>query len=72
MFLCIDTTYRIIVEGHGLMLIGTMSVNQNFHTIAYAIVSKEDEVAHTLVLATLKKGVESLFNERVIHGHQII
>ena len=72
MFLCIDTTYRIIVEGHGLMLIGTMSVNQNFHTIAYAIVSKEDEVAHTWVLATLKKGVESLVNKRIIRGDKSI
>ena len=71
-FICVDTTYRIIVEGHGLMPIGTVSIDQTLHIIGYAVVSKEDKVAHEWVFRALKTELERIVNDRVKRGDTYI
>ena len=60
---CIDCTYRLTAEGPGCMVIGTVSADQRWHTIAYALVNKEDTEAHSYVLASTKKAVELVVAE---------
>ena len=61
---CVDTTHRLIIESHCVMLIGTMSPTQNFHTIAYAVCSHEDISAHVYVLRQVRDAVNALVAER--------
>ena len=53
-----DCTYRLMVEGHGTMLLGVMDLSQKFHVVAYAVVTKEDTAGHAYVMKVVKKGVE--------------
>ena len=52
-FVMIDSTYRVIIEGHGCMPVGTVSVDQKFHIIAYAVTDNEDRAAHYQVVKTI-------------------
>ena len=54
----IDTTWKLVVEGHGTILIGLMSPDQHFHAIAYAVVNLEDQAGHDYVVRATKKAVE--------------
>jgi len=62
--ICVDTTHRLIIEGHCCMLIGTMSPTQNFHTIAYGICSHEDTAAHEHVLHAVREAVNATVADR--------
>lgn len=42
----LDTTYRLVIEGHGTMVMGVTSLDQKFHLLAYAVVNKEDTEGH--------------------------
>ena len=55
-----DCTYRLIVEGHGTMLLGTLDLSQHFHVLAYAVVTKEDTAGHEYAMRVVKKGVEDV------------
>ena len=63
-YIQVDTTHRLVVEGHNCMLVGTIDTAQHFHIIGYGICSHEDEAAHFAVLATLRDAVEAVVNER--------
>jgi len=54
----IDTEYSLVLEGFGTMLIGVMSLSQEFHILAYAVVNHEDTEAHRHCLLQTKLGVE--------------
>ncbi len=56
----IDTTWRLVVEGHGTILIGVAAPDQHFHAIAYCVVSKEDTEGHLHCLKQVKAGVEAV------------
>ena len=56
--LMIDTTYRLVIQGHGTMPMCVMDEGQKTHMLAYAIVDKEDHDAHEYCLKELKAGVE--------------
>ena len=56
----IDTTYRLVIEGHGTMILGVTSLDQKFHLLGYAVVSKEDTEGHKSILKQLKDGVEEV------------
>jgi len=64
MFFAIDTSYRYSKEKSGLMPIKTISLNQVGHTIAYGIVSNEDEDAHYFVLSRVKEEVQRVVRDR--------
>ena len=67
-FICVDTTHRLIVEGHNCMLFGTTGPDQRFHAIAYGICAHEDEAAHHKVAAAIKLEVEALVAQRQRDG----
>ena len=67
----IDTTYRLVVEGHGTILIGHTSLDQVFHAVGYAVVSREDTIGHEESLRALKETAESLVAERRRTGRPI-
>ena len=60
----VDSTHRLVVEGHACMLFGTVSTAQKFHIIGYAVCDKEDDAAHDHVFRSLKGEVERIVAER--------
>ena len=58
-FLAVDTTYRVVIEGHACMPIGTQDAANRFHTIGYGICSSEDKEAHTAVFKMLYDAVNA-------------
>lgn len=58
--LCVDTTWRLIVENHGTILMGVVDLAQKFHVLAYAVVSKEDKAGHVHCFKMLKLGVRDV------------
>lgn len=54
----IDTEYSLVLEGFGTMLIGVMSLDQQFHVVSYAIVNHEDTEGHRHCLLQTRLGVE--------------
>ena len=67
----IDCTYRLTSEGPGCMVVGTLSADQRWHSIAYGVVNREDTQAHTFVLASIKTAIEAVVAERAAAGHAI-
>ena len=65
-YLAVDTTHRLISEGHCIMPVGTMSATQHFHKIAYGVCSHEDIEAHEYVLRQVRDAV----NEVVARYHR--
>ena len=62
----IDTTHRLVIEGHNNMLFGCVDAAQHFHIIGYGLCSKEDTAAHKYVARCLKAEVEALvFGKRL-------
>ncbi len=68
MYIGVDTSYRLTVEGFALMPIMVVSPNQQGHRIAYACVSNEDEEMHVAVFRALRDGVEDVVNNRIERG----
>ena len=58
--LCIDTTYRVTVEGFGIALIGVTGLNQKWHAVAFCLVSKESKECLEFCLRMIKADVEHL------------
>jgi len=55
----LDTTYRLVVEGRGTLLVGVSDLSQVFHPEAYAILDHEDAAGHEHCLRQIKLGVEA-------------
>ena len=70
-YVCVDTTHRLVVEGHCCMAVGTMSATQHFHIIGYGICSHEDVRAHEHVLCAIRDAVNSVVAERQAKGERI-
>ena len=68
---CVDTTHRLVVEGHNCMLVGTMDASQHFHIIGYGICSHEDVTAHKIVLCQIRDAVEAVVAQRAEEGMRI-
>ena len=66
-----DTTLRLVLEGHNCMLFGLVDPAQHFHTIGYGFCSNEDETAHHHIITTLKSEVERIVNERIANQQPI-
>lgn len=60
----IDTTHRLVIEGHNNMLFGCVDAAQHFHIIGYGLCSKEDTAAHIYVASCLKAEIEALVEQR--------
>lgn len=56
----VDTTHRLVLEGHNNMLFGTQDVAQHFHIIGYGICNKEDTKAHEHIMCCLAEEAELL------------
>ena len=66
----VDTTWRLTSEGLGVIVVGTSSRDQSFHTIAYALVNKEDGEMHEAVFRSIKKDAErvvSMYGQAGLH-----
>ena len=59
----VDTTHRLVLEGHNNMLFGTQDVAQHFHIIGYGICNKEDTAAHEHIMRCLAHEAEALVAE---------
>jgi hypothetical protein len=64
----VDTTYRLVQEGHGLLVVGVMGLDQKLHVIGFAVVSSEDTEGHLHVFRCLSKEVEKIGNEAIALG----
>ena len=67
-FVAIDTTHRLILEGHNVMPVITVSVDQKSHIIGYGICDKEDAAAHNFVMHALYKEVHEVVKRYAISG----
>ena len=59
-----DCTYRLMTEGFAMAVIGTVSIDQKFHVIAYAIVNKENTAVFQFILREVKKEIEKVVAEQ--------
>ncbi len=59
----IDTTYRIVIEGHCCMPVGTVSPDCKFKIIGYGVCSHEDIEAHKTVVRQIKAAVDTAVRE---------
>lgn len=64
-YVCIDSTYRKVTQGHNIMLFGTTGPDQRFHAIGYGLCSSEDEEAHDFIWQALLKEINSVVAERI-------
>ena len=69
--LSVDTTHRLVVEGHCCMAVGTMSPTQHFHTIGYGICSHEDTAAHEHVIGQIKDAVNAVVHARALARRRV-
>lgn len=60
----VDTTHRLVLEGHNNMLFGCVDVAQHFHIIGYGLCAKEDTTSHEYVASCLKAEIEILVEQR--------
>lgn len=51
--LCIDTTHRLVQEGHSVFVCGTRDIGQAFHPIANGVLSNEKTASQVTVLEML-------------------
>jgi hypothetical protein len=56
--LMVDATHRMSAEGYFLINVGVVSRTQNFHLVATAVVTREDEATHTIVFKQIKAAAE--------------
>ena len=61
----VDTTLRLVLEGHNCMLFGLVDPAQKFHTIGYGFCSEEDTAAHHHIITNLKAEVERVVAQRI-------
>ena len=64
----VDTTYRLVNEGHGLLVVGVMGLDQHLHHIGYACVTSEDTIGHLEVFRMLAQEVGTISNEAIAAG----
>ena len=62
----VDTTHRLVLEGHNNLLLGCVDAAQNFHVIGYGICAREDHVAHAHVTSCLKEEMEKVVSQRAL------
>ena len=60
----VDTTHRLVLQGHNSMLFGCVDTAQHFHVIGYGICSSEDTAAHEHIATCLKVELEALVEQR--------
>jgi hypothetical protein len=64
--LYVDCSYRYTnVKNVGYLTVKVVSPDQVGHTVAYAILNKEDTLIHKFVFAVVKKEVEFVVNDRI-------
>ena len=56
--LLLDTTYKLVVEGHGTVGMCVVDEAQHAHLVGLAIVNREDQTAMEHCVRQLKRGVE--------------
>jgi hypothetical protein len=68
----LDTSYRYTTKKFALLVVMVVSPNQQGHRVAYAIINRESEIAHNIVLGLVKKGVEDVVNSRLERGDKYV
>ena len=70
-FVCVDTTHRLVKEGHCCLLVGTMSLSQHFHIVGYGICSHEDARAHEHILSRIRDAVDAAVQDYHMRGERV-
>ena len=66
----VDATYRLVVEGHGVLVLCVADLAQVTHVLGYGIFSHEDETGIRHILTQLKYGVEAVTARYAENGWQ--
>jgi len=66
----VDATYRLVVEGHGALVLCVADLAQVTHVLGYGIFSQEDETGIRYILTQLKYGVEAVTARYAENGWQ--
>lgn len=54
-----DSEYSLVTEGYATFLVGVSSLDQQFHIIAYALMSRENRGLYEVVFRVIKAAVEA-------------
>ena len=60
----VDTTARLILEGHVVMVFGTVDPSCHFHVIGHGVCSNEDTDAHAHIATILFREMERVVEDR--------
>ena len=66
--LCMDASYRLVLEGHSVFLFGTHGVDHKFHIICMGACSTEDTAAHRSMYEAVVTEVERVVRDRAVRG----
>ena len=66
--LCMDASYRLVIEGHRAFLFGTTGVDHKFHIIFMGVCSSEDTAAHRSMYDASVREVERIVADRSERG----
>ena len=67
----VDTSYRYMWQGYGLLVLKVIDLSQTAHSVAWAMVSKEDDDAHVFVFQQFVKELEHLVSRYAAAGRQM-
>ena len=67
----VDTTHKLVLEGHCNLLLGNVDSGQHFHTIGYGFCSNEDTQMHTRIVCCLVEELEKVVEQRFQDGMEI-
>ena len=66
----VDTTHKLVLEGHNCMLFGTVDAAQKWHTVGFGVCSEEDTEAHTTVCRALREEVHTIVRARAAEAQR--
>ena len=69
--LAVDSSYRYTWQGYGLLVLKVVDFSQTAHSIAWGMVSKEDDDAHVFVFQQFVKELEEVVARYLEEGRQI-
>lgn len=64
----LDTTYKLVIEGHGTVGMCVVDEAQHSHLIGVAVVNREDQIAMEHCVRQLKRGVEEAVQKYTTQG----
>ena len=63
--LMVDSTHRLISQGHAVFIVGCTDLSHAFHQICYGVTSSKTQSYHEIMLRDVKSAIEVAVNRRL-------